>query len=84
LSFEESTYEDQSSAWDKEAEWEMLGREKIEEKLKYFKKDSNGNWEKKNIKLETPQEQREKIEKSWNFDEVIEPKDRVIQWETPE
>lgn len=84
LSFEESTYEDQSSAWDKEAEWEMLWKDKIEEKLKYFKKDKNGNWEKKDIKIETPQEQREKIERSWNFDEVIEPKDRVIQWETPE
>ena len=84
LRFEEATYDDTNSAWDKEAEWEMLWKDKIEEKLKYFKKDKNGNWEKKDIKIETPQEQREKIEKSWNFDEVIEPKDRVIQWETPE
>ena len=84
LRFEEATYDDTNSAWNKEAEWEMLGREKIEEKLRYFKKDSNGNWEKKNIKLETPQEQREKIEKSWNFDEVIAPSDRVIEWKTPE
>lgn len=84
LKFEEATYDDTNSAWNKEAEWEMLGREKIEEKLKYFKKDQNGNWEKKNIKLETPQEQREKIEKSGNFDEVIAPSDRVIEWKTPE
>lgn len=84
LSFEEATYEDKSSARDKEAEWEMLWREKIEEKLKLFKKDKNWEWEKRNIKIENPQEKWDKIVKSGNFEEVIDPVDRVIEWKTPE
>jgi len=42
----------------------MLGKDKIEEKLKYFRKDNNGDWIAKDIKIESPQEKRDKIEKS--------------------
>ena len=45
----------------KEAEWEMLGKEDIESKLKYFKKDKNGNREAKDIKVENPDIKLEKI-----------------------
>jgi hypothetical protein len=68
----------------KEAEWEMLGRENIENKLKYFRKDSNGNWVAKGIKIEDPQAQWDKIVKSGNYDEVFAPVDRVLKWKTPQ
>ena len=84
LKFEDATYKDQESAWDKEAEWEMLGKDKIEEKLKYFRKDNNGDWIAKDIKIESPQEKRDKIEKSWNFSEIFSPVDRVLEWKTPQ
>lgn len=84
LTTEEITYDMQQEADQKEAEWEMLGREGIEEKLKYFKKDKNGNWEAKEIKIENPQIKLEKILSAGKFDEIFTPLDRVLEWKTPQ
>ena len=84
LRFEDATYDDQKMADKKESDWELMWRDKIEEKLKYFKKDKNGNWESKNIKIENPEEKWNRIVKSWNFDEIFSPVDRVIEWKTPQ
>ena len=84
LKTEEITYEMQKEADQKEAEWEMLGREGIEEKLKYFKKDKNGNWEAKTIKIENPQEKLDKLLSAGKFDEIFTPVDRVLKRKTPQ
>lgn len=84
LKFEDQTYDDQKTAWDKEAEREMMGRQEIEEKLKLYKKDKNGNREAKDIKIDNPDIKLDKILSSWKFDEIFEPLDRVIEWKTPQ
>ena len=84
LKFEDATYDDQKMADQKEAEWEMLGKEDIENKLKYFKKDKNGNREAKDIKVENPDIKLEKILSSWKWEEIFTPVDRVIEWKTPQ
>lgn len=83
LKTEEITYDMQKEADKKEADWEMLGREDIEEKLKYFKKDKNGNREAKEIKIENPQIKLDKILSSWKFDEIFPSANRVIEFTTP-
>ena len=84
LKTEEITYDMQKEADQKEAEWEMLWKEWIEEKLKYFKKDKNGNWEAKTIKIENPQEKLDKLLSAGKFDEIFTPLDRVLEWKTPQ
>lgn len=84
LKFEEATYEHQKEADQKEADWEMLGREDIENKLKYFKKDKNWNREAKEIKIDNPQVKLDKILSAGKFDEIFTPLDRVIEWKTPQ
>lgn len=84
LKFEDQTYDDQKTARDKEAEREMMGRQEIEEKLKLYKKDKNGNREAKDIKIDNPDIKLDKILSSWKFDEIFEPLDRVIEWKTPQ
>lgn len=84
LKTEEIIYDMQKDADQKEAEWEMLWREDIEEKLKYFKKDKNWNREAKEIKVENPDIKLDKILSAWRFDEIITPVDRVIEWRTPQ
>ena len=84
LKFEDATYEDNQRAFEKEAEWEMLGKEDIENKLKLYKKDKNGNREAKEIKIDNPDIKLEKLLSAWKFDEIFEPTDRVIEWKTPE
>ena len=83
LKTEEITYDMQKEADKKEADWEMLGREDIEEKLKYFKKDKNGNREAKEIKIENPQIKLDKILSAWKFDEIFPSANRVIEFTTP-
>ena len=83
LNTEEITYDMQKEADKKEADWEMLGREDIEEKLKYFKKDKNGNREAKDIKIENPQIKLDKILSSWKFEEIFPSANRVIEFTTP-
>lgn len=84
LKTEEITYDMQKEADQKEAEREMLGREDLEEKLKYFKKDKNWNREAKDIKIENPQIKLDKILSAWKFEEIFTPLDRVIEWRTPQ
>lgn len=84
LKTEEITYDMQKEADQKEAEREMLGREDLEEKLKYFKKDKNWNREAKEIKIENPDIKLEKLLSAWKFDEIFEPTDRVLKWKTPQ
>lgn len=84
LKFEDATYEDNQRAFEKEAEWEMLGKEDIENKLKLYKKDKNGNREAKEIKIENPDIKLDKLLSAWKFDEIFEPTDRVIEWKTPQ
>lgn len=84
LKTEEITYDMQKEADQKEAEREMLGREDLEEKLKYFKKDKNGNREAKEIKIDNPDIKLDKLLSAWKFDEIFTPLDRVIEWKTPQ
>lgn len=84
LKTEEITYDMQKEADQKEAEREMLGREDIEEKLKYFKKDKNWNREAKEVKIENPDIKLDKILSAWKFEEIFTPLDRVIEWRTPQ
>ena len=84
LKTEEITYDMQKEADQKEAEREMLGREDLEEKLKYFKKDKNWNREAKDVKIENPQIKLDKILSAGKFDEIFTPLDRVIEWKTPQ
>lgn len=84
LKTEEITYDMQKEADQKEAEREMLGREDLEEKLKYFKKDKNGNREAKEVKIENPQIKLDKILSAGKFEEIFTPLDRVIEWRTPQ
>lgn len=74
----------QKEADQKEAEREMLGREDLEEKLKYFKKDKNGNREAKEVKIENPQIKLDKILSAGKFEEIFTPLDRVLKWKTPQ
>lgn len=84
LKTEEITYDMQKEADQKEAEREMLGREELEEKLKYFKKDKNWNREAKDVKIENPQIKLDKILSAGKFEEIFTPLDRVIEWKTPQ
>lgn len=84
LKFEDATYDDMKMADEKEAEWEMLGKWNIEEKLKFFKKDKNWNREAKDIKIENPQIKLDKILSAGKFEEIFTPLDRVIEWRTPQ
>ena len=84
LKTEEITYDMQKEADQKEAEREMLGREDLEEKLKYFKKDKNWNREAKDVKIENPQIKLDKILSVGKFEEIFTPLDRVIEWKTPQ
>ena len=84
LKTEEITYDMQKEADQKEAEREMLGREDLEEKLKYFKKDKNGNREAKEVKIENPQIKLDKILSAGKFEEIFTPLDRVIERRTPQ
>lgn len=84
LKTEEITYDMQKEADQKEAEREMLGREDLEEKLKYFKKDKNWNRKAKDVKIENPDIKLDKILSAWKFEEIFTPLDRVIEWRTPQ